>query len=62
MALVQKYDGEFPSKYFADFLQYCKISEDEFWQVIDNNRSPHLWDRNDDGWDLRFKVQERVDP
>ena len=62
VALVQKYDGEFPSKYFADFLQYCKISEDEFWQVIDNNRSPHLWDRNDDGWDLRFKVQERVDP
>ena len=45
VALVNKYDGEFPKKYFQEFLDYIDISEKVFWETIDRNRSPHLWER-----------------
>jgi len=54
--LVKKFDGEFPKKYFKDFLAYCEIDESAFWKVIDQNRSPHLWEREDDVWRLRHSI------
>lgn len=57
VALVRKYDGEFPKKHFADFLSYCEVEEDEFWEVVDSWRSEHIWSRNDGGeWKLRKPV------
>lgn len=56
VALVRKYDGEFPKKYFREFLDYTGISEEEFWQAIDRNRSPHLWERRDGEWILKHQV------
>lgn len=57
VALVRKYDGEFPKKYFADFLSYCEVEEDEFWEVVDSWRSEHIWSRDDGGeWKLRKPV------
>ena len=43
VALVKKYDHEFPKKYFKDFLEYIEIKEDLFWKTVDSFRSPHLW-------------------
>ena len=57
VALVNKYDGEFPKKYFKIFLDYCDITEDYFWEVIDSWRSPHLWEKINDVWKLRYKVK-----
>lgn len=55
--LVRKFDGEFPSKYFQTFLEYCDISEDYFWEVINSWRSTHLWDKNENGeWKLKHTV------
>jgi len=55
--LVQKFDHEFPQKYFNDFLKYINIEESEFWKCIDKFRSPHLWSKNDTGdWQLRHNV------
>ena len=54
--LVQKYDGEFPDKYFKVFLDYCDITEDYFWEVIDSFRSPHLWVKINGEWKLRHTV------
>lgn len=54
--LVHKYDGEFPAKYFKTFLDYCGITEDYFWEVIDSWRSPHLWHKVDGVWELKSKV------
>ena len=45
IALVKQYDAEFPKKYFKDFLDYINISEEKFWQITDNHRSPHLWEK-----------------
>lgn len=56
--LVKKFDGEFPKKYFEEFLKYCDISEDYFWEVIDSWRSPHLWTKESGEWKLRHRVSK----
>lgn len=56
VALVHKYDGEFPKKYYREFLDYANLSEQEFWDAIDRNRSPHLWERQGDEWKLKHQV------
>lgn len=57
IALVRRYDGEFPKKYFKDFLEYTGLSEDKFWECIDKARSPHLWTMDGNEWKLRHKVE-----
>ena len=32
VALVKKYDQEFPEKFFQEFLDYISIDESEFWK------------------------------
>ena len=54
--LVKRFDHEFPAKYFPDFLEYVDMTETEFWKLIDSGRSPHLWKRIEDGWQLRHPV------
>ncbi|MCP5370547.1 MAG: N-acetyl sugar amidotransferase [Hyphomicrobiales bacterium] len=56
VALVHKYDGEFPKRYFEEFLDYTMIDEDKFWAVIDGARSPHLWTKDGNEWRLRHQV------
>ncbi len=56
VALVKRYDGEFPQKHFQEFLDYCDITEDTFWQVIDSWRSPHLWSKSQNDWQLLHQV------
>tara|TARA_B100001540_G_scaffold317449_1_gene350684 strand:- start:3256 stop:4464 length:1209 start_codon:yes stop_codon:yes gene_type:complete len=55
--LVNKYDTEFPSKYFEDFLKYTEMSKDEFWESIDKNRSEHLWEKAQNEWKLKHQVK-----
>ena len=54
--LVKKYDGEFPKKYFKDFLNYIDIDEEKFWKIINAYRSPHLWEFNNNKWLLKKVV------
>jgi N-acetyl sugar amidotransferase len=56
IALVRKYDGEFPSKYFNEFLEYCDISESDFWRVIDSWRSDNIWKLENGEWILKHPV------
>jgi len=57
VALVRRYDTEFPAKFFQEILEYMEISEERFWEVIDAARSPHLWEKTADGqWRLRHQV------
>ena len=55
--MVKKYDGEFPEKYFKDFLNYINISEIEFWKIIKKFRSPHLWKKIGKKWSLKAQVE-----
>jgi N-acetyl sugar amidotransferase len=57
VALVRKFDGEFPSKYYETFLEYCDISDEYFKAVIDSWRSDHIWDQRPDGtWVLKTTI------
>ena len=57
VALVKKYDGEFPAAHFQDFLEFISIDEDQFWHTIDSYRSPHLWQKMGNDWSLRHQVE-----
>ena len=57
VALVKKFDAEFPNKYFQSVLEYMGIGREEFDAKCDEMRSPHLWSRSADGeWELLHKV------
>lgn len=56
VALVKRYDHEFPHKYFREILDYMDIAEERFWQLVNAARSPHLWCMEDGDWKLRHAV------
>ena len=56
MALVRRFDGEFPKKYFRENLGYMGITEEHFWKTVDQFRSPRLWRLEGDQWKLRHQV------
>ncbi len=56
VGLVRKFDGELPQRYFKEFLEYCDITEEFFWEVIDSWRSPHLWEKTNGVWKLKKQV------
>jgi len=56
IALVKKFDAEFPQKYFPEFLEYMGITEKHFWETIDKFRSPHLWKKEGNEWKLKKAV------
>ena len=55
--LVNKYDLEFPDKYFDDFLNYISINRETFYKTVDNFRSEHLWIKKSNNWELRNKLK-----
>ena len=54
LALVKQYEGEFPKKYYKEFLQYLNISDKQFWNIVDSWRPKHLWKKEDKKWKLKF--------
>lgn len=58
VALVHRYDREFPHLTFPLFLKYLDISEKEFWDIVNAYRtlSPHLWEYKNDEWRLKHQV------
>jgi N-acetyl sugar amidotransferase len=56
VALVKRYDHEFPAKFFPEILDYIGITEARFWDVIDKARSPHLWEKVGETWKLRHTI------
>lgn len=56
-ALVGKFDGEFPERYFMDVMNYLGMDPDYFRnEVTDRFRSPHLWVKDNGVWKLRHNV------
>tara|TARA_B110001452_G_C15240915_1_gene429613 strand:- start:2412 stop:3641 length:1230 start_codon:yes stop_codon:yes gene_type:complete len=55
--LAEKFDQEFPNKFYKEFLEYIDTTEEEFWDVVNRYRSPHLWGKDMNGeWKLRHTV------
>ncbi|MGB0682841.1 MAG: N-acetyl sugar amidotransferase [Magnetovibrionaceae bacterium] len=58
IALVKRFDGEFPERHFKEVMEYIDMTEDEFLQLQDKFRSPHLWVKDGNDWRLRHPVWE----
>ena len=53
IALIKRYDGEFPVNYYEEFLEYCEISDRDARGIVDSWRSDHLWKK--DGKDCQSR-------
>jgi len=58
MALVKKFDGEFPDKYFNEIMDYIGMKPEYFHDLCDKFRSPHLWTKVNGEWKLRHNVNK----
>jgi len=55
-ALVKRFDGEFPDRYFNEVMEYIGMEPDRFHKLCDEFRSPHLWAKVKGEWKLRHTV------
>jgi N-acetyl sugar amidotransferase len=60
IALVKKYDAEFPTKHYKEFLEYVDITESQFTEIVDSWRSDHIWKYEDGTWKLRHPIYSNV--
>jgi len=56
VALVRRFDGEFPRKYFQEVMDSIGMKPERFLELCDEWRSPHLWKRELGQWLLRHQV------
>ena len=56
VALVHRFDGEFPEKYFKEVMREIGMAPEHFVELCDKFRSPHLWKQKDGQWTLRQQV------
>lgn len=57
VALVHRFDGEFPDRYFKEVMDYIEMAPDYFLKLCDKFRSPHLWRKEGGEWKLRYQVK-----
>jgi N-acetyl sugar amidotransferase len=74
VALVKRFDGEFPERFADEIFKYLSIPEKEFpeaakmfdhpimdrayfMELADQFRSPHLWEKTNGQWKLRYQVK-----
>jgi N-acetyl sugar amidotransferase len=59
IALVKQFDGEKPTGYISEVMNYLELDVAEFFNLCDKFRSPHLWTKRANGeWELRHPVWE----
>jgi N-acetyl sugar amidotransferase len=56
VALVKRFDGEFPNRYFQEVMDYIDMKAERFLDLCDQFRSPHLWKKENGEWKLRHQV------
>ncbi len=57
VALVSRFDGEFPDRYFQEVMEYIEMDPQHFHEITGSFRSPHLWGQEMAGqWKLRHTV------
>ncbi len=57
LELALKYDGEYPEEHMSAMLEYLSMERAELDSVIDLHRNPEIWDRDADGWRLRYPLR-----
>lgn len=57
LALVRRFDGEFPGRNFQEIMDYIGMDADKFHALCDRFRSPHLWTKEGGEWRLRHRIE-----
>ena len=57
-ALVNRFDGEFPDRYFDEIMDFIEMKPERFHDLCDEFRSPHLWNKVNGEWKLRHNVNK----
>jgi N-acetyl sugar amidotransferase len=57
LALVRRFDGEFPGRYFQEIMDYIELDADKFHAHCDRFRSPHLWTKERGEWRPRHRIE-----
>ena len=61
VALVRRYDGEYPEKYLSECLDYLGMDEDHLATVINRFRPDNIWENlGEDGWRLKNGIWKKV--
>lgn len=55
--LVRLYDGQFPSAFLNNYLEYYEMTEDQFFSVLDRWAHPELFERNGNTWIPKFRPE-----
>lgn len=57
VALVKRFDGEFPDRYFDEIMDYLEMDGQYFKnELINQFRSPHLWEKKNNEWKLKHTI------
>lgn len=54
LMLVREYDGEYPSRYMPEILDYLRMDEDELQGIVSMHRNPEIWYQKKGKWNLRY--------
>ena len=57
-ALVKRFDGEFPDRYFEEIMNYIDLDSSKFNDLCEKFRSPHIWKKENGKWKLRHTVNQ----
>ena len=56
IALINKFDGEYPKRFLDEILDYMNISVKDFKDIVDSFRSPHLWEKENGNWNFKQPI------
>ncbi len=56
LSLIKKYDGEFPKENLQEYLKYFNMTHDELIKIIDLHRSPEIWVKEGNSYQLKNKL------
>lgn len=56
VALVRRFDGERPQRYFNEVMEYLGMDPNRFDELCDQFRSSHLWRKENGEWKLRHPI------
>ena len=54
--LVKRFDGEKPTRYLCEILDYIGLKSDIFFKICNTFRSPHIWKKVGKKYQLRHTV------
>lgn len=58
IALVKRFDGEFPDMYINDCCNYMGITLQQYHDTVEEFRSPHLWHKINNKWEPKHPIWE----